>query len=124
MAVYPRKKCTEKKNTKVCVMVEAKIKKLHDQGMNGTNIGKKLGLSQRTVWLRTADPAKIEKSKQKRRKAEKIRHSIAYKTDPEFKEKKLNDMKKFQKENNESRPEFREWQKEASRERYRQKKKK
>jgi len=92
---YPKLKCEEKLNSKVCSAVQKKMKDMRTDGATFSEIATKFKVSHRTAWKHTANPELVEKSRIKRNKATADRNSRLYQNDMSFCEKSKQSSKEF-----------------------------
>ena len=106
--IYPKLKCEEKKNTKICSVKHQKMNEMRQKGYGYNEIADKFDVSQRTAWVHTAPLELVERSKKKRKEAMRIEHKEKY-NNPKYKKKIINATVDFARTRYNHDPEFRKY---------------
>lgn len=95
---YPKLKCEDKQNTKVCSLTIKKMKVMRKAKYTYDEIGDKFKVSQRTAWMYTAPAKLVSNSRKKRNEATRLEHAKKSANDSEYKKKLgLNSWHSFKK---------------------------
>jgi len=111
---YPKLKCEEKKNTKVCSVTLKKMKELRKKGFNYKQIGESLKISDVVVRYHISPLLNTLEYKENQRKYLRKYQRYRYKNDPEFRRKMLDSINKHHKDKYHNDPKFKKWADERS----------
>ena len=106
---YPKLKCEDKKNTKVCSLTSRKMKDMRKAKYTYQEIADKFKVSTTTVHDHISPTRNTVEWKEKIRKRSKQYNKQRYNNDPEFRRKMLDSINKYHKEKWHNDPKFKEW---------------
>jgi len=106
---YPKLKCEDKQNTKVCSLTIQKMKEMRKKGLNYSQIAKSLKISENIVGYHISPFQNNSESLERRRAYNRKYQNQRYNNDPEYRRKVLDSINKHHKDKRANDPKFRKW---------------